>query len=126
MEKIKQLEQLVDLTLLLLNNLHSEKIHLEQRVRELEKEQESSFKEHENSKKSQEMIKNLEFSKRKLEKEHSAVRVKVKKALQKLEKMEFLDFYRHICSINFQHQGFLNFYFLLIPILLNVELYNYL
>jgi biopolymer transport protein ExbB/TolQ len=90
MEKIKQLEQLVDLTLLLLNNLHSEKIHLEQRVRELEKEQESSFKEHENSKKSQEMIKNLEFSKRKLEKEHSAVRVKVKKALQKLEKMDFV------------------------------------
>jgi hypothetical protein len=90
MEKIKQLEQLVDLTLLLLNNLHSEKIHLEQRVRELEKEQESSFKEHEKSKSSQEMIKNLELSKRKLEKERSAVRVKVKKALQKLEKMDFV------------------------------------
>ena len=61
MEKIKQLEQLVDLTLLLLNNLHSEKIHLEQRVRELEKEQESSFKEHEKIKSSQEKIKNLEL-----------------------------------------------------------------
>ena len=90
MEKIKQLEQLVDLTLLLLNNLNSEKNHLEQRVRELEKEQESSFKEHENTKSSQEKIKNLEFSKRKLEKEQSAVRVKVKKALQKLEKMDFV------------------------------------
>ena len=90
MEKIKQLEQLVDLTLLLLNNLNLEKNLLEQRVRELEKEQESSFKEHENTKSSQEKIKNLEFSKRKLEKEQSAVRVKVKKALQKLEKMDFV------------------------------------
>ena len=90
MEKIKQLEQLVDLTLLLLNNLNSEKNYLKQRVRELEKEQESSFKEHENTKSSQEKIKNLEFSKRKLEKEQSAVRVKVKKALQKLEKMDFV------------------------------------
>ena len=90
MEKIKQLEQLVDLTLLLLNNLHSEKNYLEQRVRELEKEQESSFKEHEKTKSSQEKIKNLELSKRKLEKERSAVRVKVKKALQKLEKMDFV------------------------------------
>jgi hypothetical protein len=90
MEKIKQLEQLVDLTLLLLNNLHSEKNYLEQRVRELEKKQESSFKEHEETKSSQEKIKNLEFSKCKLEKERSAVRVKVKKALQKLEKMDFV------------------------------------
>ena len=90
MEKIKQLEQLVDLTLLLLDNLNSEKIHLEQRVSELEKEQEFSFKEHEKTKSSQEKIKNLEFSKRKLEKESSAVRVKVKKALQKLEKMDFV------------------------------------
>lgn len=90
MEKIKQLEQLVDLTLMLLNNLNSEKIHLEQRVRELEKEQESSFKEHEKTKSSQEKIKNLELSKRKLEKERSAVRVKVKKALQKLEKIDFV------------------------------------
>ena len=90
MEKIKQLEQLVDLTLLLLNNLNSEKNHLKQRVRELEKEQESSFKEHEKTKSSEEKIKNLEFSKRKLEKERSAVRVQVKKALQKLEKMDFV------------------------------------
>jgi hypothetical protein len=90
MEKIKQLEQLVDLTLLLLDNLNSEKIHLEQRVIELEKEQESSFKEHEKTKSSQEKIKNLEFSKRKLEKERSDVRVKVKKALKKLEKMDFV------------------------------------
>ncbi len=90
MEKIKQLEQLVDLTLMLLNNLNSEKIHLEQRVRELEKEQESSFKEHEKTKSSQEKIKNLELSKRKLEKERSTVCVKVKKALQKLEKMDFV------------------------------------
>ena len=90
MEKIKQLEQLVDLTLLLLDNLNSEKIHLEQRVSELEKEQEASFKEHEKTKSSQEKIKNLEFSKRKLEKEQSDVRVKVKKALKKLEKMDFV------------------------------------
>ena len=90
MEKIKQLEQLVDLTLLLLNSLNSEKNHLEQRVRELEKEQESSFKEHEKVKDSQEKIKKLELSKRKLEKECSVVRVKVKKALQKLEKMDFV------------------------------------
>ena len=90
MEKIKQLEQLVDLTLLLLNDLNSEKNRLEQRVRELEKEQESSFKEHEKIKDAQEKIKNLELSKRKLEKERSAVRVKVKKALQKLEKMDFV------------------------------------
>ena len=90
MEKIKQLEQLVDLTLLLLDNLNSEKIHLEQRVSELEKEQESSFKEHEKTKSSQEKIKKLELSKRKLEKERSSVRVKVKKALKKLEKMDFV------------------------------------
>jgi predicted nucleic acid-binding Zn-ribbon protein len=90
MEKIKQLEQLVDLTLLFLNDLNSEKNHLEQRVRELEKEQESSFKEHEKIKDSQEKIKKLGLSKRKLEKERSSVRVKVKKALQKLEKMDFV------------------------------------
>ena len=60
MEKIKQLEQLVDLTLLLLDNLNSEKIHLEQRVSELEKEQESSFKEREKTKSWQEKTKNFQ------------------------------------------------------------------
>ena len=57
---------------------------------ECKKELEASFKEHEKTKSSQEKIKNLEFSKRKLEKERSDVRVKVKKALKKLEKMDFV------------------------------------
>lgn len=89
-EKIKQLEELVASVLRCLNNLNSENYRLEQRVRELEKEKENSFKENEKAKDSLGKVKQLEISRRKLEKDRSAVRVKVKNVLQKIEKMDFV------------------------------------
>tara|TARA_B100001105_G_C22075385_1_gene308473 strand:+ start:269 stop:547 length:279 start_codon:yes stop_codon:yes gene_type:complete len=89
-EKIKQLEELVASALRHLNNLHSEKYRLEQRVRELEKEKETSFKENEKTKDSLRKIKQFEISCRKLGKDRSTVRLKVKNVLQKIEKMDFV------------------------------------
>ena len=59
-EKIKQLEELVASALRHLNNLHSEKYRLEQRVRELEKEKEEEKPTRENLriKKDKEQIQN--------------------------------------------------------------------
>ena len=89
-EKIKQLEELVTSALRRLNNLHSENYRLRQRVRELEKEKEVSFKKNEKAKGALEKIKQLEISCRKMEKDRSTVRLKVKNVLQKIEKMDFV------------------------------------
>ena len=86
-EKIERLEELVALTLEVLNNLHAEKSSLEQQVRKLEKETE--LKDNEEASGSLEKLKQLKVSHRKLEKDRSAVRLKVQNALQKVEKMDF-------------------------------------
>jgi hypothetical protein len=59
-------------------------------VKELEKEKEASSKANERAKDSLEKLKQLEVSRRKLEKDNSAVRIKVKNVLQKIEKMDFV------------------------------------
>jgi hypothetical protein len=88
-EKIERLEELVTLTLEVLNSLRAEKNSLEQRVRELEREKKAVLKENEEAKGSLGKLKQLEVSHRKLEKDRSAVRLKVRNALQKVEKMDF-------------------------------------
>ena len=89
-EKIKQLEELVSSVLQCLDNLYSENRQLEQRVRDLEKEKKASFKENERAKESLEKMKQLEVFRRKLEKDNSSVRIKVKNVLRKIEKMDFV------------------------------------
>ena len=89
-EKIKQLEELVSSVLRCLDNLYSENRRLEERVQELAKEKETSSKENEMAKDSIEKVKQLEVSHRKLEKDSSVVRIKVKNVLQKIEKMDFV------------------------------------
>ena len=89
-EKIKQLEGLVSSVVHCLDNLYSENRRLEERVQELAKEKETSSKENEMAKDSIEKVKQLEVSHRKLEKDSSVVRIKVKKVLQKIEKMDFV------------------------------------
>jgi ribosomal protein L9 len=63
---------------------------LEQRMQDLEKEKKASSKENERAKESLEKIKQLEVFRRKLEKDNSAVRIKVKNVLRKIEKMDFV------------------------------------
>ena len=89
-EKIKQLEELVSSVLQCLDNLYSENRRLEQRVQELENEKEISSKENERAKDLIEEMKQLEVSRRKLDKDSSAVRIRVKNVLQKIEKMDFV------------------------------------
>ena len=89
-EKIKQLEKLVTSVLRRLRNLHSENSRLRQRVRELEKEKEASFKKNEKAKDALWKIEQLEVSCRKLGKDRSTARLKVKNVLQKIEKMDFV------------------------------------
>ena len=89
-EKIKQLEELVSSVVHCLDNLYSVNRRLEERVQELAKEKETSSKESERAKDSIEKVKQLEVSHRKLEKDSSVVRIKVKKVLQKIEKMDFV------------------------------------
>ena len=89
-EKIKQLEELVSSVLQCLDNLYSENRRLGERVQELAKEKETSSKENERAKDSIEKVKQLEVSHRKLEKDSSVVSIKVKKVLQKIEKMNFV------------------------------------
>ena len=89
-EKIKQLEELVSYVLQCLDDLYSENRRLEQRVQELEKEKKASSKENERAKESLEKMKQLEVSRRKLEKDGSVVRIKVKNVLRKVEKMDFV------------------------------------
>ena len=89
-EKIERLEELVALTLEVLNNLHAEKISLERLVLELEKEKKAALMENEEAKGSLEKLKQLKISNRKLEKDRSTVRLRVKNALHKIDKMDFL------------------------------------
>ena len=89
-EKIKQLEELVSSVLQCLDNLYSENHLLKQRVQELEKEKKASSKENERAKESLEKVTQLKVSRRKLEKDSSAVRIKVKNVLRKIEKMDFV------------------------------------
>ena len=89
-EKIKQLEELVSSVLQCLDNLYSENHLLKQLVQELEKEKKASSKENERAKESLEKMKQLEVFRRKSEKDNSAVRIKVKNVLRKIEKMDFV------------------------------------
>ena len=89
-EKIKQLEELVSSVVHCLDNLYSKNRRLEERVQELAKEKETSSKENDRAKDSIEKVKQLEVSHRKLEKDSSVVRIKVKKVLQKIKKMDFV------------------------------------
>ena len=89
-EKIKQLEELVSSVLQCLDNLYSENRQLEQRMQDLEKEKKASSKENERAKESLEKMKQLEVFRRKSEKDNSAVRIKVKNVLRKIEKMDFV------------------------------------
>lgn len=89
-EKIEQLEELVSSAVQGLSRLHAENIRLGQRVRELEKEKGIALKENVKAKDSLEKLKQLEVSHRKLEKDRSAVRLKVQNVLQKVEKMDFV------------------------------------
>ena len=89
-EKIKQLEELVSSVLRCLDNFYSENRRLEQRVQVLEKEKATSSKEIDRAKDSLEKIKQLEVSRRKLKKDGSTARIKIKNVLQKIEKMDFV------------------------------------
>ena len=89
-KKIKQLEELVSSVLRCLDNFYSENCRLEQRVQVLEKEKATSSKENDRAKDSLEKIKQLEVSRRKLEKDGSTARIKIKNVLQKIEKMDFV------------------------------------
>ena len=89
-EKIKQLEELVSSVLWCLDDFYSENSRLEQRIQVLEKEKATSSKEIDRAKDSLEKIKQLEVSRRKLKKDGSTARIKIKNVLQKIEKMDFV------------------------------------
>ena len=89
-EKIKQLEELVSSVLRCLDDFYSENTQLEQRIQVLEKEKATSSKEIDRAKDSLEKIKQLEVSRRKLKKDGSTARIKIKNVLQKIEKMDFV------------------------------------
>ncbi len=89
-EKIKQLEELVFSVLRRLDDFYSENSRLEQRIQVLEKEKAASSKENDRAKDSLEKMEQLEISRRKLKKDGSAARIKVKNVLQKIEKMDFV------------------------------------
>ena len=89
-EKIKQLEELVSSVLLSLDNFYSENSRLEQRIQVLEKEKTASSKENDRAKDSLEKMNQLEVSRRKLKKNGSTARIKIKNVLQKIEKMDFV------------------------------------
>ena len=89
-EKIKQLEELVSSVLRRLDDFYSENSRLEQRIQLLEKEKATSSKENDRAKDSLEKMKQLEVSRRKLKKDGSTARIKIKNVLQKIEKMDFV------------------------------------
>ena len=89
-EKIKQLEELISSVLRRLDDFYSENSRLEQRIQVLEKEKATSSKENDRAKDSLEKIKQLEVSRRKLKKDGSTARIKIKNVLQKIEKMDFV------------------------------------
>ena len=89
-EKIKQLEELVSSVLRCLDDFYSANSRLEQRIQVLEKEKTTSSKENDRAKDSLEKMKQLEVSRRKLKKDGSTARIKIKNVLQKIEKMDFV------------------------------------
>ena len=89
-EKIKQLEELVSSILRCLDDFYSKNSRLEQRIQVLEKEKATSSKENDRAKDSLEKMKQLEVSRRKLKKDGSTARIKIKNVLQKIEKMDFV------------------------------------
>ena len=89
-EKIKQLEELVSSVLQSLDIFYSENSRLKQRIQVLEKEKAASSKENDRAKDSLEKMKQLEVSCRKLKKDGSTARIKMKNVLQKIEKMDFV------------------------------------
>ena len=89
-EKIKQLEELVSSVLQSLDIFYSENSRLKQRIQVLEKEKATSSKENDRAKDSLEKMKRLEVSRRKLKKDCSTARIKIKNVLQKIEKMDFV------------------------------------
>ena len=89
-EKIKQLEELVSSVLQSLDNFYSENSRLEQRIQSLEKEKAASSKKNDRTKDSLEKMKQLEVSCRKLKKNSSTARIKIKNVLRKIEKMDFV------------------------------------
>ena len=89
-KKIKQLEELVSSVLQSLDNFSSENSRLKQRIQMLEKEKVASSKENDREKDLLEKMKQLEASRRKLKKDGSAARIKIKNVLQKIEKMDFV------------------------------------
>ena len=89
-EKIKQLEELVSSVLRSLDIFCSENSQLKERIQLLEKEKAASSKENDRAKDSLEKMEQLEISRRKLKKDGSAARIKVKNVLQKIEKMDFV------------------------------------
>ena len=89
-EKIKQLEELVSSVLQNLDNFYSENSQLKQRIQVLEKEKATSSKKNDRAKDSLEKMKQLEVSRRKLEKDGSTARINIKNILQKIEKMDFV------------------------------------
>jgi DNA repair exonuclease SbcCD ATPase subunit len=89
-DKIKQLEELVSSVLQNLDNFYSENSRLKQQIQVLEKEKAASSKENDRAKDSLDKMEQLEISLRKLKKDGSAARIKVKNVLQKIEKMDFV------------------------------------
>ena len=89
-EKIKQLEELVSSVLRRLDDFYSENSRLEKRIQVLEKEKATSSKENDRAKDSLEKMKQLEVSRRKLKKDGSTARIKIKNVLRKIEKMDFV------------------------------------
>ena len=89
-EKIKQLEELVFSVLQSLDNFYSENSQLRQRIHVLEKEKAMSSKENDRAKDLLKKMKLLEVSRRKLKKDGSTARIKIKNVLKKIEKMDFV------------------------------------
>ena len=89
-EKIKQLEELVSSVLQSLDIFYSENSRLKKRIQVLEKEKAASSKENDRAKDSLEKMKQLEVSRRKLKKDGSTARIRIKNVLKKIEKMDFV------------------------------------
>ena len=89
-ERIKQLEEMVSSVLQSLDNFYSENSQLKQRIQVLEKEKAMSSKENDRAKDLLKKMKLLEVSRRKLKKDGSTARIKIKNVLKKIETMDFV------------------------------------
>ncbi|MCH8157288.1 MAG: hypothetical protein IID18_05985 [Nitrospinae bacterium] len=89
-EKIEKLEVLVAVVVEGLKGLHEENIRLTSRIRELEKEKGAAVKENKQVRETLDKQKKLEASCRKMEKDRTAVRLKVQNVLQKIDEMDFV------------------------------------